>query len=112
MAKRTATRPEHNYKRKLRYLLRCGALPHDVGVHEVIVYHDDWCRIYQDKRFDMLPGINAEDSGCREHPVPFLLQRPCPGGFSLVFALCPTLGAFTLAKQPANPPGLMWSQQA
>jgi hypothetical protein len=61
---------------------------------------------------DMFPALKDEDSGCRETPVPFLLQRPCPGGFSWVVALCPTLGAFTLAKQPANPPGLTWSRQA
>jgi hypothetical protein len=34
------------------------------------------------------------------------------GVFGLVLALLPHLGAFTLAKQPANPPGLTVSRQA
>lgn len=34
---------------------------------------------------DMLPGLKAEDSGCRENPVPFLFLRDCPRGHALGF---------------------------
>jgi len=59
MAKRTDTRtkPEHNYKRKLRYLMRVGALPCDVGVHQFEVYHDSWCGYYKGKRCNCDPDI-------------------------------------------------------
>ena len=57
MAKRATPVPEHNYLRKLRYLMRVGALPHAVGLHQITVYHDDWCGIYQDKRCNCNPDI-------------------------------------------------------
>lgn len=39
--------PEHNYVRKLRYLIKTGAFPRTVGLHQVSVYHNDWCGIFQ-----------------------------------------------------------------
>lgn len=36
----------HNYYRKLLQLFAEGKLPR-VGVEEVDIYHDDWCRIYR-----------------------------------------------------------------
>ena len=46
MAKRADKLPHHNYLRKLRYLMRVGALPYAVGLHQLTVYHDDWYGIY------------------------------------------------------------------
>lgn len=59
MAKRTDTRPkaEHNYKRKLRYLMAVGALPQDVGVHQITIFHDSWCGIYRGTRCNCDPDI-------------------------------------------------------
>jgi hypothetical protein len=48
---------EHNYLRKLRYLMAVGALPRAIGVHEVVVSHDPWCGIYQDRRCHCDPEI-------------------------------------------------------
>ena len=57
MAKRVTPVPQHNYLRKLRYLMRVGALTHAVGLYQLTVYHDDWCCIYQDKRCNCDPDI-------------------------------------------------------
>lgn len=57
MPKRASKLPDHNYLRKLRYLMRVGALPYAVGLHQITVYHDDWCGIYHDKRCDCNPDI-------------------------------------------------------
>jgi len=57
MAKRADKRPDHNYRRKLRYLMRVGALPHAIGLHHITVYHDAWCGIYQRKRCNCSPDI-------------------------------------------------------
>jgi hypothetical protein len=57
MPKRADKLLQHNYIRKLRYLLRVGALPRDVGVHQLTVYHDDWCGIYQHKCCNCDPDI-------------------------------------------------------
>ena len=57
MAQRATPVPDHNYLRKLRYLMRVGALPQAVGLHQITVYHDDWCGIYQDKRCNCAPDI-------------------------------------------------------
>jgi hypothetical protein len=62
MAKRATPAPQHNYLRKLRYLMRVGALPHTVGLHQLTVYHDDWCGIYQDKRCSCNPDIRLAGS--------------------------------------------------
>jgi hypothetical protein len=47
MKKRGTSVPQPNYVRKLHYLWTIGALPRDVGVHQVSVSHDDWCGIWQ-----------------------------------------------------------------
>ena len=57
MAKRETLVPDHNYLRKLRYLMRVGALPHAVGLHQITIFHDDWCGIYKDKRCNCNPDI-------------------------------------------------------
>jgi hypothetical protein len=46
-----------NYVRKLHYLYRIGALPREVGVHQVAVYHDNFCGVFQGKRCDCDPDI-------------------------------------------------------
>lgn len=51
-----------NYVRKLRYLHRIGALPREVGLHMVEVYHDDWCGIYKDQRCQCDPDIRLKCS--------------------------------------------------
>ena len=60
MKKRGKTLPQPNYVRKLHYLYRIGALPRDVGVHQVTIYHDDWCGIYQDRRCNGDPDIKLK----------------------------------------------------
>lgn len=57
MPKRTAPRSEHNYTRKLRYLLRVGALPLGTGVYSIDVLHDSWCGIYKARRCNCNPDI-------------------------------------------------------
>ena len=34
-----------NYLRKLHYLYRIGAIPREVGVSMIDVFHDDYCRL-------------------------------------------------------------------
>jgi hypothetical protein len=57
MAHRSPQTPHHNYVRKLHYLWRIGAIPRTVGLHQVRVYHDNWCGIYKDQRCDCNPDI-------------------------------------------------------
>jgi hypothetical protein len=55
-------------------------------------------------------AMNGEDSRDLKS-LRYLLQPDCPGGFWLGFRTYgPTLGAFTLARQPANPLGLTFCQ--
>ena len=47
MKRRTDPQPPlPNYVRKLAYLHRIGAIPREVGLHLVTIYHDDWCAVY------------------------------------------------------------------
>lgn len=39
--KRQKPPKQPNYMRKLHYLVRIGAIPQDVGLHMVTIYHDD-----------------------------------------------------------------------
>jgi hypothetical protein len=48
---------EHNYTKKLRRLLAQGALPVGVGVHQLDVCHDRWCRIYKGKPCNCDPDL-------------------------------------------------------
>ncbi len=45
MAKAKTKIVKDNYLRKLHYLWRVGAIPKDVGVHQVDVFHDNWCQL-------------------------------------------------------------------
>ena len=62
MAVEDDTLPDHTSLRTLRYLMRVGALPYAVGLHQLTVYHDDWCGIYQDKRCSCNPDIRLAGS--------------------------------------------------
>jgi hypothetical protein len=53
---------EPNYLRKLRLLHRCGALPVDVGLHQLDIYHDSWCQHLQGGRCDCNPDIRRRRS--------------------------------------------------
>jgi hypothetical protein len=33
----------------MTYMVKTGALPRDVGVHHVTIYHDDWCGHWQQR---------------------------------------------------------------
>ena len=57
MAVEYDTLPDHPSLRTLRYLMRVGVLPYAGGLHQITVYHDDWCGIYQDKRCNCDPDI-------------------------------------------------------
>ncbi len=58
---------KHNYYKKLMKLHAQGKLP-TVGLHEVDICHDDWCRVYRggycncepDIRVRQQPGLGAE----------------------------------------------------
>jgi hypothetical protein len=54
--------PHHNYRTKLQQLWQTVALPRDVGVHQVSVYHDDWCGIFQARRCDWDPESQLKAS--------------------------------------------------
>ena len=45
MSKSKTKSPQHNYLRKLHYLWRIGAIPRTIGVHQVDIFHDDWCQL-------------------------------------------------------------------
>jgi hypothetical protein len=74
MAKRADKRPDHNYRRKLRYLMRVGALPHAVGLHHITVYHDAWCGIYQDKHCNGLGHMTVDTCG-KKFRLTFLAMK-------------------------------------
>jgi hypothetical protein len=42
---------------KLAHLQKIGVLPLDVGVHEVMILHDDWCGMFTGKRCNCDPHI-------------------------------------------------------
>jgi uncharacterized protein YjbI with pentapeptide repeats len=50
---------EHNYVAKLARLQEQGGLNLTAGVHDMAVYHDDWCGIYQGKRCNCDPDIKV-----------------------------------------------------
>jgi len=43
------TMPQHRYLRKLRYLMKIGAIPTTVGMHQISVYHDNDCPIWEQR---------------------------------------------------------------
>lgn len=51
-----------NYVRKLHYLYRTGALPKDIGVHMISIFHDAWCGVWQQQRCDCDPDIRLKTS--------------------------------------------------
>ena len=51
---------QSNYIRKLHYLFRIGALPRDVRAHQISVYHDSWCGVFQGKRCDCDPKVRLK----------------------------------------------------
>jgi hypothetical protein len=53
---------EPNYVRKLRFMYRTGALSPDVGVHQLDIYHDDWCQHLQDGVCNCNPDIRRRRS--------------------------------------------------
>jgi hypothetical protein len=58
--KRPKPSPQPNYLRKLLYLRKIGALPHDVGVHQISVYHNDFCGHWQQQRCNCDPDIKLK----------------------------------------------------
>ena len=52
--------PQPHYVRKMHYLWRIGALPRDVGVHQIEVFHDNSCGIFQERRCDCNPDIRMK----------------------------------------------------
>ena len=54
---------EHNYVKKLHRLIALGALPVGVGLHQLDVCHDDWCRIYKGKLCNCDPDLRCARSG-------------------------------------------------
>jgi hypothetical protein len=54
------TIPHDNYVTKMQQMWSTGALPRDVGVHQVSVSHDDWCGIWQQQRCNCDPDITLK----------------------------------------------------
>ena len=54
--------PEHNYLRKIAFMAKTGALPRDVGFHQVSVYHDDWCGVWKQQRCNCDPDVRLKYS--------------------------------------------------
>ena len=57
-----ASVPQHNYLTKIHQMWQIGALPREVGYHQVSVYHDDWCGIFQGQRCNCDPDIKLKFS--------------------------------------------------
>jgi hypothetical protein len=53
---------EDNWRRKVRYLTKVGAIPSDVGVHMLDVSHDSWCGIHRGRRCNCNPDIRVKAS--------------------------------------------------
>ncbi len=53
---------QHNYVRKIASMAKTGALPRDVGYHQVSVSHDDWCGIFQQRRCNCDPDVRLRFS--------------------------------------------------
>jgi hypothetical protein len=53
---------QHNYVTKIQQMWATGALPREVGVHQVSVYHDDWCGVWQQQRCNCDPDIRLKCS--------------------------------------------------
>jgi len=51
---------QHHYVKKLNRLIAQGALPVGVGVHQLDVCHDHWCRIYKGKRCNCVPDLRLK----------------------------------------------------
>jgi hypothetical protein len=47
----------HNYVKKIEDLWRTGALPRSAGCHQLSVFHDDWCGIFEGQRCNCTPDI-------------------------------------------------------
>jgi hypothetical protein len=60
MSKRAKKIAQSNYVRKLAYMYRIGALPRDVGVHQIDVAHDGWYMIFAGQRCDCDPDIRLK----------------------------------------------------
>jgi putative component of toxin-antitoxin plasmid stabilization module len=71
---------EHHYLKKLQRLQAAGGLPVGVGVHQLDIAHDPWCRLYKGQRCNgairICPGTRSgrQASGLRS-PVD---ERPGP----------------------------------
>jgi hypothetical protein len=50
----------HNYLKKLLRLQAQGGLPVGVGLHQLDIYHDDWCHIYKGKRCNCDPDLRLK----------------------------------------------------
>ena len=48
---------EHNYVKKLHRLIALGALPVGVGLHQLDIRHDAWCRRYKGKSCNYDPDL-------------------------------------------------------
>lgn len=54
----------HNYQTKLQRMMAAGLIPSYIGIHDVDVYHDDWCAIHAggycncDPDIQVRPGVD------------------------------------------------------
>ena len=54
--------PRDNYKRKLGYLMRIGAIPTGIGAHLIDVQHDSWCSYFEGRPCNCNPDISVRAS--------------------------------------------------
>ena len=60
MSKREASLSQDNYVTRIHQMWQTGALPPEAGVHLVTIYHDDWCGMYQQTRYNCDPDIRLK----------------------------------------------------
>ena len=49
---------DHNYLVKIRKMWETGELPRTAGYHQIAVYHDDFCGVFEGKRCDCDPDVS------------------------------------------------------
>ena len=62
VTQKAGTIQEPAYLRKIRQMWASGALPREVGYHQLMVLHDDWCGIFTGQRCNCDPDIRLKFS--------------------------------------------------
>jgi hypothetical protein len=60
MDKHDMSVPQHNYLAKIVQMWEAGTLPREGGLHQVSIFHDDWCQHFTGGRCDCDPDIRLK----------------------------------------------------